>query len=166
LPVTSRSTFVPPTSPELVYINLQYAIIEKDKDNYMKCFVDTNYSLRKYTFEPDVVSGIQYPIFRFWNLSNEKSYFNKLLSLTDPASASNLFFSNDKFTYGDTAFYDADYLLHFDHQQSNVAKSLKGKIRLIFSSDSRNLWSIHRWIDIQSISSDTTWSVLKANFSN
>ena len=168
LPVTSRNTFVPPTSPDLVMVNLQFSVIEKDINNYIACFVDTNYSLRKYTYTPDVVSGIQYPtLFRFWNLSSEKTYFTSLLSLTDPTSASNLFFSNSELnSFGDTAFFDADYLLHVDHQKNSVAKTLKGKIRLILSSDSRNLWSIHRWIDIQSISSDTTWSVLKANFSN
>ena len=167
-PVTSRTTFVPPTSPDLVMVNLQFAVIEKDLYNYLACFVDTSYSLRRYTYTPDVASGIQYPtLFRFWNLSSEKTYYTSLLSLTNPAATSNLFFSNSTMnSFGDTAFFDADYLLYFDHQKTNVAKSLKGKIRLILGSDSRNLWSIHRWIDIQSTSTDTTWSVLRANFSN
>ena len=166
-PVTSRSTFIPPTTPELVTVNLMYSIIEKDKDNYMKCFVDTSYSPRRYTYEPDAVSGNQYPIFRFWNISNEKTYFTSLLSLTDPTATSNLFFSNSTLnSFGDTAFFDAEYLLRIDHQKTNVAKTLKGDIRLILSADSRNLWSIHRWKDIQATSADTTWSVLRANFSN
>jgi hypothetical protein len=167
LPVTSRNTFIPPTSPDLVMVNLQFSVIEKDINNYMACFVDTNYSLRRYTYIPDVVSQIQYPIFRFWNMTNEKSYFTSLISNTEPTSASNLFFSNSKLnTFGDTAFYDADYLLHFDHRNANVSKTLKGKIRLILASDSRNLWSVHRWIDFKSDNADTTWSVLRANFSN
>jgi hypothetical protein len=168
-PITSRTTFVPPTSPDLVIVNLQFAVIEKDLYNYMACFVDTSYSTRRYSYTPDVASGIQYPtIFRFWNLSSEKTYFTSLLSLTDPASASNIFFSNSEWnTFGaDTAFYDAEYLLRVDHIRNTVAKTLKGKIRLILASDSRNLWSIHRWIDIQSTITDTTWSVLRANFSN
>ncbi|MFZ4590543.1 MAG: hypothetical protein ACOYN6_06070 [Ignavibacteria bacterium] len=167
LPVTSRSTFYPPTTPELVTVNLMFSIIEKDKDNYMKCFVDTSYSPRRYTYQPDVASGNQYPIFRLWNLSNEKTYYTSLLSLTDPSATSNLFFSNSTLQpFGDTAFFDAEYLLRVDHQKTNVAKTLKGNIRLILSADSRNLWSIHRWIDIQATAADTTWSVLRANFSN
>lgn len=166
-PVTSRSTFIPPTTPELVTVNLMYSIIEKDKDNYMKCFVDTSYSQKRYKYEPDVASGSQYPIFRLWNLSNEKSYYTSLLSLTDPTATSNLFFSNSTLQpFGDTAFFDAEYLLRVDHQKTNVAKTLKGNIRLILSADSRNLWSIHRWIDIKPTVNDTTWSVLRANFSN
>jgi hypothetical protein len=167
LPVTSRTTFIPPTSPDLVIINLQFSIIEKDVDNYMKCFVDTNYSNRVYSYVPDVTSGIQYPIFRFWNTTNEKSYYTNVLSDIDPTSTSNLFFSGANWISAtDTATFDADYLLRLDHQNTSVAKTLKGKIRLILSADSRNLWSIHKWIDIQSLSTDTTWSVLRAKFTN
>jgi len=166
-PTISRNTFVPPTSPDLVMVNLQFSIIEKDVNNYMSCFVDSNYSARSYSYVPDVISQIQYPIFQNWKLSNEKTYFTSLLSLMNENSTSNVFFSNPVLnTLSDTAVYDADYLLRADHQKTNVAKTLKGKIRLILSADSRNLWSIHKWIDFQSMNSDTTWSVLKANFSN
>jgi len=166
-PTISRNTFVPPTSPDLVMVNLQFSIIEKDVNNYMSCFVDSNYSTRSYSYVPDVISQIQYPIFQNWKLSNEKTYFTSLLSLMNESATSNVFFSNPVLnTLSDTAVYDADYLLRADHQKTNVAKTLKGKIRLILSADSRNLWSIHKWIDFQSMNSDTTWSVLKANFSN
>lgn len=166
-PVTSRTTYVPPTSPDLVLINLQFSIIEKDLNNYMLCFVDSSYSSRRYTYTADVASQIQYPVFRFWSLTNEKSYYQSLLSLSNENSSSNLFFSNSTLnTFTDTAVFDADYLLRFDHQKTTVAKNLIGKIRLILGSDARNLWSIHNWIDIKSGSTDTTWSVLKANFSN
>lgn len=148
-------------------VNLQFSVIEKDVNNYMSCFVDSNYSTRSYSYVPDVISQIQYPIFQNWKLSNEKTYFTSLLSLMNESSTSNVFFSNPVLnTLSDTAVYDADYLLRADHQKTNVAKTLKGKIRLILSADSRNLWSIHKWIDFQSMNSDTTWSVLKANFSN
>lgn len=166
-PTISRNTFVPPTSPDLVMVNLQFSVIEKDVNNYMSCFVDSNYSTRSYSYVPDVISQIQYPIFQNWKLSNEKTYFTSLLSLMNESATSNVFFSNPVLnTLSDTAVYDADYLLRADHQKTNVAKTLKGKIRLILSADSRNLWSIHKWIDFQSMNSDTTWSVLKANFSN
>jgi len=166
-PVTSRTTFVPPTSPDLVIINLQFSIIERDVNNYLQCLVDTNYSPRRYSYTADVSSQIQYPIFRLWNMQNEKTYYTSLISLINPESNSNLFLSNTTLnTFGDTAVYDADYLLRFDHQKTSVAKTLTGKIRLILGSDSRNLWSVHNWIDIKAGSADTTWSVLKANFSN
>lgn len=133
----------------------------------MACFVDSSYSSRRYTYVADLASQIQYPIFQNWKLTNEKSYFTSLLSLMNESATSNVFFSDGTLnTLADTAVYDANYLLRADHQKTNVAKTLKGKIRLILSADSRNLWSIHKWIDFQSQDSDTTWSVLKANFSN
>jgi hypothetical protein len=59
-----------------------------------------------------------------------------------------------------------DYLLRFDHQKTNVAKTLSGKLRFVMVINSKNLWAISNWIDFKSVDSDTTWSVLKANFSN
>jgi hypothetical protein len=61
-PVTSRTTFVPPTSPDLVMVNLQFSVIEKDINNYMACFVDTSYSTKRYTYVPDVDSISNLPV--------------------------------------------------------------------------------------------------------
>jgi hypothetical protein len=165
-PVQPRSNFIPPTSPDLVLVNLQSAISDKDLNNYMQCFVDSTFSNRRYNYIPDVLSQGQYPIFRNWQLYNERIYFNNLLLLTTSQSTSLLFFANSTLTEAvDTAVFDADYLLRVDHQKPNVAKTITGKLRLVMSVDSRNLWAIHSWMDIKSNTSDTTWSVLRANFS-
>ena len=166
-PVDPRSNFIPPTAPEIVIVNFITAITEKNLNNYMDCFVDTTYSTRKFSYTADIASQIQYPVFRYWNLSYENSYFTNLRSLTNPASSSNLFLSNEIVTTTiDTVVYDSDYLLHVEHQKQAVAQTVKGKLRLVLSADSRNLWSIHRWIDYKVNDGDTTWSVLKANFTN
>ena len=166
-PVDPRSNFIPPTAPEIVIVNFITAIAEKNLNNYMACFVDTTYSTRKFSYTADIASQIQYPVFRYWNLSYENSYFTNLRSLTNPASSSNLFLSNEIVTTTiDTVVYDSDYLLHVEHQKQAVAQTVKGKLRLVLSADSRNLWSIHRWIDYKVNDGDTTWSVLKANFTN
>ncbi len=166
-PTDPRSNFTPPTSPDIVIINLQFAVAEKNLINYMACFVDTNFSSRKFTYQADVNSQVQYPIFLFWNLSNEKAYYTNLLALTNAQSNSHLFLSNEMLnTSLDTAIYDADYLLRFEHQRTTVAQTLKGKLRFYMAADSRNLWSIHNWFDFKENADDTTWSVLKANFIN
>jgi len=166
-PVDPRSNFIPPTAPEIVIVNFNNAIIEKNVNNYIACFVDTSYSTRKFSYVADLASQSQYLVFRYWNLGYENSYFANLKALTDPSSNSNLFLSNQMVnTTSDTVVYDADYLLRFEHQKPTVAKTLKGKLRLILSSDSRSLWAIHHWIDYKVNDNDTTWSVLKANFSN
>ncbi len=166
-PIVSRSNFIPPTAPEIVLVNFINAISDKNVDNYMKCFTDTSFSPKKFYYTADISSQLQYPIFRFWNLSYENQYFTNLRSLTDPSASSILFLSNEIInTTIDSVVYDYDYLLRFDHNKPSVARTVKGKLRFVLSSDNRSLWSINSWVDYKQNSSDTTWSVLKANFSN
>lgn len=166
-PTVNRSNFTQPTSPDIVILNLNYAIAERNVNNYMKCFIDTNYISKTFTFIPDAVSQGQYPVFNNWNISKEETYFNNLTNLTDIASTSNLFLTDMTSTlYGDSAVYDYTYLLRFDHNRANVAKTMRGKLRFILSADTRNLWGISSWTDFRTNQNDTTWSVLKANFSN
>jgi hypothetical protein len=166
-PTEPRSNFIPPTSPDIVLANLQSAATDKDINNYLQCIVDTSLTQAKFNYTADISSQIQYPIFRSWDITNEKNYFYNLLALTNSQSTSLLFYTNvNTVTYSDSAIYDMDYLLRFDHQKTNVAKTLSGKLRFVLVANSKNLWAIARWIDFKSIDTDTTWSVLKANFSN
>ncbi|MBX7041785.1 MAG: hypothetical protein K1X85_02685 [Ignavibacteria bacterium] len=166
-PSQPRSTFQQPTSPDIVLSNLNFAIAEKNVDNYMRCFVDTAFSSRRFRFIPDAVSSSSYPVFIGWDLSDERIYYNNLVSLTGESSSSNLFLSNLTLTSGiDSAVIDSDYILVFDHNRQNLAKVSNGKLRFIMSPDSRSLWSIHSWQDFLVASGDTTWSYIKANFIN
>lgn len=166
-PNQPRSTFQQPTSPDIVLSNLNFAIAEKNVDNYMRCFVDSAFSARRFTFSPDAVSASSYPVFQGWNLNSERLYYNNLVTLTNESSSSNLFLSNVTFTSGiDSTVIDSDYILVFDHNRQSTARVTRGKLRFIMSPDSRSLWSIHSWLDFIESSSDTTWSYLKANFIN
>lgn len=166
-PTQTRSTFIQPTSPDIVLTNLIYSIAEKDLDNYMRCFVDSVYSVRRFRFIPDALSQSSYPVFLTWNLNSERIYFSNLISSTDPTSSSNLFPDNETInTAIDSAILDMDYILVFNHTSTNVAREVKGKLRFVMGSDSRSLWSIHTWYDFIDNNNDTTWSVLKANFYN
>jgi hypothetical protein len=167
IPTEPRSTFTPPTTPDIVLSNLSNAIIDKDINNYLQCLVDTSSSTRRFVYTADIASQIQYPVFQSWQTNNEKNYFYNLLSLTNAQSTSLLFISNIiTNTYSDSAIYDMEYLLRFDHQKTNVAKTLTGKLRFIMVVNTKNLWAISRWTDFKAVDTDTTWSVLKANFSN
>lgn len=165
-PTESRTHFDPPISPYVVISNLIYSVTEKDVNNYLNCFVDTAYTTNKFYFSADIASQIQYPVFINWTLSNEKSYFNNLLALTNQNYSFLLLNNENWINYSDSAIYDADYLLRFDHQKPNVSKALNGKLRFVMVLNTKNLWSISRWIDFKASDADTTWSVLKANFSN
>lgn len=165
-PTESRTHFDPPISPYVVISNLIYAVSEKDINNYLNCFVDTAFTIKRFSYTADIASQIQYPVFSNWTLSNERSYFNNLLNLTSQ-NFSFLSLSEENWVnYSDSAIYDANYLLRFDHQKPNVPKALNGKLRFVMVVNSKNLWAIYKWIDFKSSDKDTTWSVLKANFSN
>lgn len=166
-PTENRSNFTPPTTPYIVLTNLQFAIIERNINNYMQCLVDSVFSNKKFKYIADVTSQSQYPFLQNWNIYNERTYINNLILSAGSQSISNLFLSNEVWNYSsDSAVYDASYLLKFDHNKNTVPKVLKGKLRLILGIDNRNLWSIHNWSDFKEQSSDTTWSFLRANFTN
>lgn len=166
-PTVSRSTFEQPTTPNIVLTNLNYSIVEKNLDNYMRCLVDTNFSPRRYKYYPDAVSQVSYPVFLTWNLNSEKAYYSNLISFTNPEASSNLFSNNITYnTFIDSAIVDFDYILIFNHSRQTVPVQTKGKLRFIMGTDSRGLWSIHSWYDFINGDNDTTWSVLKANFIN
>jgi hypothetical protein len=150
-----------------VIANLANAVTDKDLNNYLQCIVDTSLTTKNFVYTADISSQIQYPIFQNWQITNEKNYFLNLVNLTSLQNTSLLFYSNvTSNTYSDSAVYDMDYLLRFDHPKTTVSKTLSGKLRFVMVINSRNLWAISRWIDFKAVDSDTTWSVLKANFSN
>ncbi|MBL8007976.1 MAG: hypothetical protein JNJ56_10615 [Ignavibacteria bacterium] len=166
-PSEPRSTYIQPTSPDIVLTNLNFSIVEKNLDNYLRCFTDPDFSSRVFKFYPDALSQSNYPVFLTWNITNERNYYSNLISFTNNSTSSNLFLSNTVINTGiDSAIVDSDYILVFDHNKQNVAKVVKGKLRFIMSTDSRSLWSVHTWYDFINDNNDTTWSVLKANFVN
>lgn len=166
-PTEVRSTFTQPTSPDIVLSNLNFAITEKNLDNYMRCFVDSGFSNKRFSFIPDAVSQTAYPVFLNWTLNSERIYFSNLISFTNVSSPSNLFLSKINFNTGiDSAVIDSDYILVFNHDRQNIAKITKGRLRFVMSPDVRSLWSIHSWSDFIEENNDTTWSVLKANMFN
>lgn len=167
LPNTPRSNFIPPTTPDIVITNFTAAIFQRDVNNYTNCISDSNFSGARFTYSPDVISQGTYPIFASWDKNKENSYFTNIVTQTSESSTSNLFLSNVSSNItSDSAVYDSDYLLIFNHNRANVARQAKGKLRFVITHDSRNLWSIKSWTDFRVNDSDTTWSVIKANFSN
>ncbi|MCX6165241.1 MAG: hypothetical protein NTU73_10360 [Ignavibacteriae bacterium] len=166
-PTEPRSRFDPPITPDVVLGNLSNAVTDKDVNNYLQCIVDTSLTTKKFVYTADISSQIQYPVFQNWQITNEKNYFFNLVSLTGLQNTSLLFYSDIiSNTYSDSAVYDMEYFVRFDHPKTTVAKNLKGKLRFVMVINSRNLWAISRWTDFKSLDTDTTWSVLKANFSN
>ena len=163
-PETRRSTYVPPTTPDAVIMNLTYSINEKNSNNYSKCI-----SSFTYKYVPDSRSQLLYgQIFQNWNYSSEKLYLDNLISQTNSNASSNLFFDNKVITLisSDSATVTADYTMVFQHNRANIPKTAVGNLRLTITADESNNFYINYWEDFRRNDTDFTWSELKANFSN
>ena len=162
-PNTIRSTYIPPTTPEIVIDNLSYSLLEKNSGNYSKCISQSQYS-----YVPDSKSQLTYgQIFINWISQSEKHYLDNLISRTNAASTSVLFLDNKNLTLinSDSATFSAQYIVVFQHRL-NFPKSAKGNLTLYLSTDENNLFEIKRWEDFRQHDTDYTWSELKANFSD
>lgn len=164
-PQNIRSTFIPPTSADIVIDNLSYSLQEKNSDNYNKCL-----SSQSFQFIPDSKSQLLYEqIFNGWNTQNEKRYLDNMIASQEGGSSTSvLFLDNERLTQisSDSARFQADYIFVFQHNKANLPKSSKGRINLTIAADDDALFYIRKWEDFRQNDTDFTWSEFKANFSN
>lgn len=162
-PQTVRSTFIPPTTADIVLDNLTFSIQEKNSDNYNKCVSPSNYR-----YIPDAKSQLNFlDIFAAWNPQSEKKYLDNLITDT-PTGSSVVFFDNSQLLQitSDSAIFQSDYVLVFQHRRTNIPKSAKGKLTITIATDSDDLFYIRKWEDFRQNDTDFTWSEFKGNFSN
>jgi hypothetical protein len=166
-PKAGGNTFVPPTTPDIVLTNMQHAVSEKDAANYLRCLPDTLNSSRTFSFAPSAAAAGRYvTTFLFWSLQSEKSYFSALVALTPSSSSSSLNITGGfSVITTDSAIYNGDYQLTFQHGLSGVPETVRGNLQFVLVTDRTSLWSIVRWID-NPIGSDPSWSDLKGRFAN
>lgn len=165
-PAQTSSTFVPATSPDTVLGNLINAVRERNTDNYIRCFVDSNFSDKRFSFVPTQEAQSKYVNkFNSWSLSSERGYFENLKSQTPSTATSLLFFSSQKFesVQSDSALFTGAYDLVFQHDQSGVPQEAKGTLQFYMATDRNKLWMIYRWVDLQT-GSDFSWSEMKGRF--
>jgi hypothetical protein len=162
-PETIRSTYFPPTTADIVIDNVTYSILEKNSENYNKSISPVNFE-----YIPDSRSQQNYKlIFSGWNQFAEKKYLDNLILATNNTSSSVLFLDNNRLTQitPDSAIYQANYIIVFQHNQANIPKSAKGNLTLSIATDENDLFYIRKWEDFRQNDTDFTWSELKANFS-
>jgi hypothetical protein len=164
-PAQTSSTFVPATSPDTVLANLINAVRERNTDNYIRCFVDSNFSDKRFSFIPTQEAQSKYAIFNSWSLSSERAYFQNLKSNTPSTATSLLFFSSQRFEslQSDSALFTGAYDLIFQHDWSGVPQEAKGTLQFYMATDRNKLWMIYRWVDLQT-GSDFSWSEMKGRF--
>ena len=166
-PSTGTSTFVPPTSADLVIKNLENAVSEKNTENYMRCLPDSLNSSRTFRYLPTAAAAGRYPTtFDAWSLQSERSWFSTLEIVTEPSSESSLSLEGDFSVLGaDSAVYEAEYTLTYKHGVSGVPETVKGYLQFVLTIDRNFFWSITRWID-NPLADEPSWSEWKGRFAN
>ncbi len=172
-PSGSGTNYLQPTSEVIVLSNLQNAVKERNTENYIRCLADSTQGAKQtFRFEASSEALATFAEqFRQWSLSSERQAFSSMVSKVSASSVSELLFVNGRYEIRvpDSAVYVADYILRMPHSAASIATTASGSVRLTIIPNQFNQWSIVRWIDSKSGSNDTipsTWSLLKAQFSN
>lgn len=171
IPDTGGSSFNVPLEPETVINNFKSAVNEKNMQNYLQCFSDSNRNKTGFYFIPTAEVMAIYPsIFQNWSIENEKRYFSSMINtMANEVYPELTFFANSFHSkLPDSAVFISDYHLKIRTKSNSVPDEYKGRIQLTITIDKSGLWSISRWIDskLHADSINSTWSLAKALFSN
>jgi hypothetical protein len=162
-PVTGQSSWIQPTSPSYVMVNLRKAVAEKNINNYLRCLADTGLVRRTFRFvaEPSV-SAANPGLFNAWGKENEQNYLNQLMVFLPKDSLSSIQFNlRSENTFQDSVILVQDYVLTLAHkQQAACPKILAGQAEFRLARSMDDLWYIYRWTDY-STGGQPTHSVLR-----
>ncbi len=166
-PLKSQSSWIQPTSPSYVLINLKNAMQEKNKSNYLRCLADTSVSSKEFIFYPEpAVANANPGIFDRWDKEAESNFINQLYSHLPKDSLINVAFNRlNETTFQDSVTLLQNYAITMQDKCTETAcfQHLAGQaeFRLVRTQD--DVWYIHLWRDV-SVSDSLTWSDLKARF--
>jgi hypothetical protein len=161
-PDAGRSSFIPATTPDLLFTNLTNSFKEKVVENYVGCFVDPSFLNNNYLYIPSAGSGIQFDVFLDWNVYSERQYFNNVQAATTENSPIVLQLLNEISNIaGDSAIYQYEYVLSVPFQEES--ELYKGNCKFHIRNDSRSQWVITRWEDIKD-QEYPSWSELKGQY--
>jgi len=166
-PEQNSSTFINPSIPELVFVNLQLSFQERNVENYIRSFVDTTVSAQSFSFIPDQgVAATNPGTFQNWNLENERLYLLQLIQATSPDSTLGLTFREESRNEGaQTATFTQDYEIVVRHQRrdDDIPAIFRGQSKFWLSKNETGDWAITQWEDFTN-GQDPSWSELKVLF--
>ncbi len=166
-PEQNASNFIPPSTPDIVFVNLQIAFQERNVENYIRSFVDSTRSTRKFVFVPDLGVAFNQPgTFEGWDLRDERRYLTQLFQATPGDSLLSLTFIEVSRNEGSTtADFTQNYIIQAHHlrQDKNIPVLYRGQAKFTLEVNTTGDWAIFRWEDISN-DQDPSWSDLKAFF--
>jgi len=166
-PQQRRSSWMPPTAPEIVMENLKSAMNEGNGTNYLRCLAkDPTLTGQVFQFEADQATILKNPgVFENWDFQNESNYINLLFSKVSKDSLISLFFdrSEEGPISQDTVVCIREYNLSVPHTMASdqYPRRMKGRGEFHLSRKNDGDWVIHFWRDT-AIEDYPSWSDLKA----
>lgn len=172
-PDVGNTSFLPPTEPAIVIVNLETALKEKNIENYMNCFHSFTDSQRlNFQFIASAEATTQFPsIFSDWGIGEERRSFNSIVAALEEGRYPQLNWLNRRPIQetADSAIFTSDYYLNAPNSDNNIPDEYVGRLQITMTFRDNGLWYISRWLDFNSQVIDTlknTWSVLKGYYYN
>jgi hypothetical protein len=161
-PEQPRDNYETAYTPDILIDNLINSLRDKNTQNYLASFSDSNFSSKEFIFDPSAGSALQFPeLLNDWNKNNEESYLINIFSRMNEGELIQLELTNeDSNPFGDSLIYSASYFLNVPHNDAENPVEFRGDLKFKLIRDSRLIWTIHYWQDIKS-SDYPTWSELK-----
>jgi len=162
----TNSRWQPPTIPEQVLTNMENAFLDRNVDNYIRCFSDSTMNEKSFQFIPDAESNVASPqTFANWSLTDERRVFQEMANSVPKDSLFQLAFDqkNEVIVTGDSAWIEVLYSLRVHHTKENIPQNTMGQARFSLWRNSQRNWVIYQWMDLRENKSPT-WSDLKAAF--
>lgn len=153
------SSFVPATTPDILFNNFSKSFDEKVVENYLSCFADPATLERPFRFIASPGAVDQFPGLINWDLSSERIYFKNIVSQSGEQNMSLVLSDQLSNVLGDSAIYFYNYSLSLPFADQEYKGSLEFTIHL----DSRSQWFITTWKDFNQ-SGYPSWSELKGTY--
>jgi hypothetical protein len=168
-PTNDKSSYLPPTSANIVISNFINSIQEKNTENYIANFSTNNDDI-PFSFQPTADAfAIYTSLFDTWDIDDERRSFLSMISNLSEETKPVLAISNQKFDVlsPDSAVFIADYILNLSHNLGSIDTDFSGTLQFTIVPKSDGLWYIQRWVDIKTQQDSLeSWSILKAVFAN
>ncbi|MBL7074051.1 hypothetical protein ISS37_02270 [candidate division KSB1 bacterium] len=159
-----RSSWVPPTSPDIVLTNMKNAVQDLNSSDYQSCFSDTGGGLEPFMFKADQASLNNFPILKDWGLEEEIDFFDRLKPPFLPSDSTKelRLYPQSETLYSDSAVFIEDYVLTVNHTDSQIPQRVQGNAEFHLKRDEGGLWAITLWQDEDLADDIPPWSELKA----
>ncbi|MBD3381629.1 MAG: hypothetical protein GF404_05460 [candidate division Zixibacteria bacterium] len=167
-PATEQGTFIQPSEPQLVLLNLEFAYEEQVITNFIRC-LDSSFFF-KYDFINEQF-GVEDSGWTFASeLKLTENLFNNLLAdttlsisitLTDLEQTTDQFFDTSAVLYRS---YLISSVRHQDGMVSTDSTTFKGTSIFTLIENEQGLWSISKWEDQHQRTDRPSWADFKNNY--